>query len=190
MAFKFLILIEKILNKIYTLLVRRSFKKFGNKSIIKFGSIINNPYNIEIGDNVFIDTHVWLNAGEEIREDKRATLIIKDGVYISRNTHINAFKDVIVEEDVLIGENVYFGDADHSTELSDVPIIKQKVEIKNPVKIKSGCHLCRNSIISAGVTVGKNSVIGPGAFVVDLNIDDNSMLLGNPAVVIEKFNIK
>lgn len=188
--YKLLFQLERILNKVSTLLLRGSFKKFGNKSIIKFGSTIKNPHNIEIGDNVFIDKNVWLNAGEEMREDKRATLIIKDGVYISRNTHINAFRDVVIEEDVLIGENVYFGDADHSTKLSDVPIIKQKVEIKNPVKIKSGCHLCRNSVIGAGVTVGKNSVIGPGAFVVDLDIEDNSMLLGNPAITIKKFNVR
>ena len=43
---------------------------------------------------------------------KVTKLIIKKGSHIGRFCHINAFKKVIIEEDVLIAENVYLGDTD------------------------------------------------------------------------------
>lgn len=188
-------LIEKILTKlnkvfdlITTLLNKVRFKKFGRNSIIRYGCIINNPKLIEIEENVQIDSHVWLNAQDELK-DGNTKLVIKNGSHISRFGHINAFNQVIIEENVLIGESVYIGDADHSTSNKDVPIIKQGIKVKGKVLIKSGCHICKGSVISAGVVIGKNAVVAPGAFVTT-DVPDHSMAIGSPASIIENYNNK
>ncbi len=188
-------LIEKIftkLNKVFdlitTLLNKVRFKKFGRKSIIRYGCIINNPKLIEIEENVHIGSHVWLNAQDESKNES-TKLIIKKGSHISRFCHINAFKKVIIEEDVLIAENVYLGDTDHKTSLKDIPIIKQGNEIKGEVIIKKGSFICKNAIINAGTTVGENSVIASNAFVVQKNIPPNSFVFGNPSKILKR-NIK
>ena len=181
-------MIEKILKKlnrlfdiITTLSNKKRFKSFGYKSIIRYACIINHPDKIEIGLNVFIGDHVWLNA-DNWRDDERASLIIKDGSHISRFTHINAFKDVIIEENVLIGENVYLGDTDHIRSNKDIPIKDQGHEFKGPVLIRSGSFICKNAIIAAGVTIGRNATVGPGAYVID-SIPENSLAIGNPAKI-------
>ena len=179
-------MIEKILKKlvrlfdiIITISNKKRFKSFGHNSIIKYASIINHPDKIEIGSNVFIGDHVWLNA-DNWRDDDRASLIIKDGSHISRFTHINAFKDVIIEENVLIGENVYLGDTDHKRSNKDIPIKDQGHEFKGPVLLKYGSFVCKNAIIAAGVTIGRNATVGPGAYVIE-SVPDNSLAIGNPA---------
>jgi acetyltransferase-like isoleucine patch superfamily enzyme len=52
------------------------------------------------------------------------------------------------------------------------------------VKIEDDCWLASNSIILAGVTVGKGSVIAAGA-VVTKDVPPYSVVAGSPAVVIK-----
>ncbi len=180
--------LNKVFDLITTLINRIRFKKFGIKSIIRYGCIINNPKLIEIEENVHIDSHVWLNA-QDVSKNGSIKLIIKKGSRIGRFCHINAFKKVIIEEDVLVAENVYLGDTDHKTSSKDVPIIKQGNEIKGEVIIKKGSFICKNAIINAGTTVGENSVIAPNAFVIQKNIPPYSFVFGNPSKILKR-NIK
>jgi acetyltransferase-like isoleucine patch superfamily enzyme len=183
-------LVSKIIDKIYTIVLRRKFKFCGKNVKIRFPITITNPKKISIGDNVFIGEHVWLNAGQNPTFSNNhngnddLNLIIKSGCYISRFSHINAFHHVCVMEDVLIGENVYLGDTDHSNKLKDIPIIKQIVEVKEKVIIGTGSHVCKNAIIASGVSIGKNSIVGPNAFLTK-NLPDYATAIGNPAFIIE-----
>ena len=168
-------LFDRIITFVITFAYKYRFNKFGKGSVIKYGCIIKNPKNIEVGDNVTIEDHVWLNAGSG-----NCKLIIKNNCHIGRFTHINAFNYVLIEEDVLIAENVYLGDADHGIKVN-MPIISQEIVIKGPVLIRKGCFICKNAIISANTDVGEYTIIGPGAYVLQDKIKKNSLLIGNPA---------
>ena len=112
-------------------------------------------------------------------------LTIGKGSHISRNVHINAFRQVIIEDYVLIGEDVYLGDTDHIfSKNSDLPIIKQGWEFKAPICLKKGCFITRGAIILPGVTIGRNAVIGPNS-VITMDIPDYAMAWGNPARIIK-----
>ena len=130
-----------------------------------YGCIINNPNLIEIENNVFIGNHVWLKLLRSNDNNDDTKLYLKSGSHISRFSHINAFNKVIIEEDVLIAENVYLGDTDHATSKKDMAIIKQGNKIKGEVIIKKGSFICRNSVISAGVTIGEFSIVAPNSLV-------------------------
>lgn len=179
-----------LIDKIYTALIKKKFFKFGKNSIICFPCKIESRENISIGENVLICKNVWLNAGIKKINNNNPTLIIKDGCHISSYTHINAFEDVTIEKNVLVGEGVYFGDTIHSTEDYNIPIIQQKYKFQGKVIIGEGSHLCRYSTISSNCIVGKNSIICPNAFVVQNEIPDYSMSIGNPAILIEDYNKK
>ena len=163
---------------------RYRFMSFGNNSTIGYGCIFQMPNKIFIDHDVTISNRVWLNA-HDLSEKNNHSLFIGKGSYISRDVHINAYKSVTIENYVLIGEGVYIGDTDHkSSEKSDIPIIKQGWECKEPVCLKEGCYISKNAIILPGVTIGKNAVVGPNA-VVTMNVPDYSLVWGNPARIIK-----
>lgn len=183
---------EKIINKLdtnfeklSTFFNKKRFRKFGKNSRIRYGCILNNPELIEIEDNVFIGDHVWLNAGVSIN-NKDTKLYIKSGSHISRFSHINAFNKVILEENVLVAENVYLGDTDHETSKKDIAIIKQGNKIKGEVIIKKGSFICRNAVISAGVTIGEFSIVAPNSLVTQKIIPPNSLVFGNPSRIFKR----
>ena len=182
---------KKLLNliyKVYTYLIKNNFKKFGENSIIKFGIRLNHPNRIIIENNVIIEKNVWLNADDRFKEKHKCTLSIDNGVNIGRYTQINAFKSVIIQENLLIAENVYIGDTDHKNSIKEIPISKQGVEYKGPVLIKKGAFICRNAIITGGVTIGENAIVGPNSFIIK-SVPKNKMAIGNPAKIFNR-NIK
>jgi len=56
-----------------------------------------------------------------------------------------------------------------------------------PVTIKKGAVISVGCIIIAGVTIGENSIVGAGS-VVNQNVPDNCVVVGNPARVVKKIN--
>ncbi len=183
---KFFLIINSFLNKF-------RFREFGRKSTLGFGCILQHPENISIGDEVHIGNKVWLCVGPSLGKynniDNPILLTIGSGSHISRYVHINAFKDVVIEDHVLIGEDVYLGDTDHLYSDEDLPIIKQGWEFKGSVLLKSGCFISRGASILPGVTIGRNAIVGPNS-VVTMDLPDYSIAWGNPARIIKTKNKK
>ena len=188
---RFLYIKSRIFLKIYSTLNKFRFREFGEKSTLGYGCLLQHPENISIGDKVSIGNKVWLNAGPGSgKKNNTSLLTIGSGTFISRNVHINAFKNVVIEDSVLIGEDVYLGDTDHiASEDSYLPIIEQGWEYKGSVLLKSGCFIAKGAIILPGVTVGKNAIVGPNS-VITMNIPDYAMAWGNPARIIKTKKLK
>jgi acetyltransferase-like isoleucine patch superfamily enzyme len=55
-----------------------------------------------------------------------------------------------------------------------------------PVKICNNVWIGMNAVILKGVTVGENSVVAAGS-VVTKNVEANTVVAGNPAVIVKKF---
>ena len=90
---------------------------------------------------------------------------------------------VTIEDNVTIGSNsMIFAHANPTANLALKKIYPRKVE---SILIKEGAVLFPGCIITAGVTIGKNSMIGAGS-VVGEDIPDNCVALGNPARVVKK----
>ena len=116
------------------------------------------------------------------------------GVEIGNNCHFSAYVqlDLIYPHLVKIGDNVTFGSnvmvfahnnpaANLFLKNGDFP---RKVE---EVKIKSGAVLFPGSIVTAGVTIGKNSIISVGSVVTN-DVPDYCVVVGNPGRVIKKID--
>lgn len=137
------------------------FNKFeiGSKSLIEDFSTINNG----VGD-VFIGNETVIGLG---------------------NTIIGP---VIIGNGVMLAQNIVVSGLNHGYEDISISPSKQPVSTKQIV-INDDVWVGANSTITAGVTIGKHSVIGAGSVVVK-DVPEYSIAVGNPARVIKKYNFE
>ena len=93
---------------------------------------------------------------------------------------------VSIGNNVILAQNIVISGLNHVYEDVTIPISDQPVKISQIV-IEDNCWIGANVVITAGVTVGKHSVVAGGA-VVTKNIPPYSIAVGNPAKVIKQYN--
>ena len=181
-----------MISNIYKNFIKLRF--YGRKFEVKDSFKINGfPYiNISKGGELYIGKNFQLNSslrsnpiGRNHRSilfvGKNATLKIGDKVKIS-GCAIVAMKEIIIEDNVMIGGNTVIYDSDfHAVEtlkrLSNIP---GDINKNHRVRIRKNVFIGAHSIILKGVEIGENSVIGAGS-VVFTKVPSNQVWAGNPA---------
>jgi acetyltransferase-like isoleucine patch superfamily enzyme len=175
--------LETAMTRIYTAMASRRFRSWGRGSVIRSPAKLVEPRLITVGKNVYISELSWLNAKDD-RGNGQPTLTIGDGTYIGRMCQINAWRDVVIEREVLIADRVLIGDADHNFEDRDTPILLQGDRFKAAVRLRQGCWIGIGAVIMPGVTVGRNAIVASNA-VVTRDVPDRTIVGGIPAKVIK-----
>ena len=135
------------------------FRKFmlGKKSVIEDFSTINNG----VGDVIIGDN----------------TLIGMSNVIIG---------PVTIGNNVIFAQNIVASGLNH--EYTDINIpIKDQETITRTITIEDDCWIAANAVITAGVTIGKHSVIAAAA-VVTKDIPPYCVAAGNPAKPIKQYD--
>lgn len=116
------------------------------------------------------------------------------GVTIGKNCHFCPYVliDLIYPQLVKIENNVTIGSNamifSHSNPTANLFLKKGEYPRKiGEVNIKSGAVLNPGCIITAGVTVGENSIISVGS-VVTQDVPDYCVVVGNPGRIVKKIN--
>ena len=119
--------------------------------------------------------------------------VINNGVgdvVIGNNTLIGISNTIIgpvtIGNNVILAQNVTVSGLNHLYENPDISIREQDV-ITAEVIIEDDCWIAANSILTAGITIGRHSVVGAGS-VVTKSIPPYSVAAGNPARVIKQYN--
>lgn len=111
-------------------------------------------------------------------------------VHIGNNCRIGLGNVIIgpvnIGNDVILAQNVVVSGLNHTYENVEVPISMQRATV-GAIVIEDDCWIGANVVITAGVTIGKHSVVAGGA-VVTKNIPPFSVAVGNPARVIKQYN--
>ena len=163
---------------------KKKYKNLGAGSFIKSPLSIVCPWNIEIGEKVFIGYKSWL-AANSITGSKNCVLKFGDNCTIGNFNHIYATSKIVFEKSVLTADKVYISDNIHCYDDINVPIQDQKIIQKREVHIGEGTWIGENVCI-IGVNIGKNCVIGANSVVIK-DVDDFSVVAGNPATLIKKY---
>lgn len=122
--------------------------------------------------------------GSELKVTVPSELKLGRYVDIQTNCYIASNGGVTIGDYTQISENCTIFSDEHLYDISDyIPISNKK--IKKPVTIEDFVIIGANVSILPGVTIGKGSIIGMGAVVVN-SIPPYSIALGNPARVIKK----
>jgi acetyltransferase-like isoleucine patch superfamily enzyme len=111
-------------------------------------------------------------------------------VHIGDNTRIGIGNTVIgpvtIGNNVILAQNVVMSGLNHNYTNIHIPIYKQG-ETTATITIEDDCWIGANAVITAGVTIGKHSVVAGGA-VVTKSIPPYSIAAGNPAKIIKQYN--
>ncbi len=120
---------------------------------------------------------------------------IGDDVQINDYVHITASESVVLENRVLLAGRIYISDAAHGDYSSEVAghqshpesTAKDRPLTTKPVLIRENAWLGEGVCVLPGVTIGRNAIVGANS-VVTKDVDDNTIVAGNPARPIRQWN--
>jgi len=153
--------------------------KRGSGSAIKWHTRIDVlPFNrFELGKKSVIEDFCTVNNGV-------GDVIIGDNTLIGMSNVI--IGPVSIGNNVIFAQNIVVSGLNHEYSDVTIPIYKQKILVSQ-ITVEDDCWIAANSVITAGVTIGKHSVVAGGA-VVTKSIPPYSVAAGNPAKVIKKYD--
>lgn len=93
---------------------------------------------------------------------------------------------VTVGNDVMFAQNIVVSGLNHGYQDLSLPPSLQPVDTK-PIHIGDEVWIGANSVITAGVNIGKHSVVAAGS-VVTKSVPPYSVVAGNPAKVLKQYN--
>ncbi|MBI5859815.1 MAG: acyltransferase [Nitrosarchaeum sp.] len=116
------------------------------------------------------------------------------GVKIGKDCHLSPYVliDLVYPHLVTIGDNVTVGSHTmifaHANPTANLFLKRNGYPRKiEPVNIKTGAVLFPGCIVTAGVTIGENSMIGAGSVVFE-DVPDYCVVVGNPARIVKKID--
>ena len=138
---------------------------------------------INIGNDCLIEGNIGT-------ETEYAEISIGNNVYVGNSVIISAI-NLKIEDDVLISSDCLIQDTDnhnsnYSIRKNDCKDWKNneyhnwEATPKSPIRICKGAWIGAKAIILKGVTIGKGSIIQPGALV-SKSVPSGSIVSGNPA---------
>ncbi|WP_071461735.1 DapH/DapD/GlmU-related protein [Polynucleobacter asymbioticus] len=179
--YSFLGLISLLFNKIYTLIVMPDALLLRRPTHIRsMGKIVIGP-GLACGPGLIIDLI-----------SQKSRLNIGKNVKMNHRVHIGVIDRVEIGDDALIGSNVTIIDHTHGiyngkmqSSIHVKPI--DRILESSPIIIGDSVWICDNVVITQGVSIGSNSIIGANS-VVTKNIPPNVIVAGAPAQIIKKWN--
>jgi acetyltransferase-like isoleucine patch superfamily enzyme len=163
--------------------------------ILRDGKVVNvlgSKNAIQVGCNTII-------VGELFTFGHGGSIEIGEWCYLSENSKIWSANSIKIGDRVLISHNVNIHDTNGHPIDSDTRHIHFRDLIANgfpredtdttskPIVIEDDVWIGFNSTILKGVTIGKGSIIGASS-VVTKDVPPNTIVAGNPAIIIRKIN--
>jgi acetyltransferase-like isoleucine patch superfamily enzyme len=155
------------------------YHKRGRRSLIRSTARLDVlPFNqFNLGKKSIIEDFCTINNGV-------------GNVTIGENTLVG-IGDVIIGpveigNNIIIAQYVVMSGLNHDFESLALPISQQPVSRK-PIKIEDECWIGANVVITAGVHIGKHSVVAAGS-IVTRDVPAYSVVAGNPARIIKQYD--
>lgn len=142
-------------------------------------------------DNKFVNANIrpslarllGLKCGTdcEIRKDiyfeGHRRIVLGNNVHLNRQSYLDAGGGIFVGDNVRFGPQAMLVAGSH--EIGD-PEMRMGEVLSKVIRIEEGCWIGARVTVTAGVTIGKGSVVSAGA-VVQRSMPPNFIIAGNPA---------
>lgn len=166
---------------------------FGEKTKFFFDAKVN---NFQTKDKVVIgnNTHI---RGQLLVFKYGGSINIGDNCYIGDGTRIWSGESITIGNNVLISHNVSIVDT-NSHEIDYLERSERYIDLisngpwaskgsikTSPIVIKDYAWISFGAIILKGVTIGKGAIVAAGS-IVTKDVEDFTVVAGNPAVFIKK----
>lgn len=148
------------------MLAKRTLASFGEGAEIRPYVFVTGGRNIHIGKNVVVRPFTNLRASGREGQGR-----------------------IIIEDEVLLGPNLFITANRHRYDDVMRPVQRQGFEQPRDVHVKYGAWIGAGATVLAGVTIGRNSIVGAGS-VVTKDVDDHTVVAGCPAKVIRRLEAK
>jgi acetyltransferase-like isoleucine patch superfamily enzyme len=172
--------------------LKHSFARRGKGVTIDYSAAVQGSRFIEIDDGSWVQRHAWLTVPliELERPPSGPVLRIGKRVQVGPRTTLSAVREVVVEDDVLFGMNVYVSDHIHEFRDPKIPIKDQGVGAPGRVRIGKGAWIGANAVIVADgkdLEIGENAVVAANSTVTK-SIPARSVAVGAPARVVDRYD--
>jgi acetyltransferase-like isoleucine patch superfamily enzyme len=171
--------------------------------IIEHNVRLLSPANIRLGEKVYLDSHVYLNAlpggitigaGTSLMYGTSFHVfnyrdLPQAGIFVGKNCFFGEYTCIRGQGGVHIGDGVYTGTQVNIAAVNHVyadpdKYIKDQGITAEGITIEDDVWLGSNVTVVDGVTIGKGSVVGAGA-VVTKSLPPYSIAVGVPAKVVK-----
>ncbi|MEK7802653.1 MAG: acyltransferase [Pseudomonadota bacterium] len=183
----FIHLLQRVRGRIFTLFMKSLFYSIGRGTVVEPPLQFANLRGVALGHGVYINRFSWIIVHKTDGGDSQPKLIIKDNAGIGMNATISAAKKIVIEENVMLGRNVYISDHGHEFADISVPIMHQGMRKVTEVRIGAGTWIGQNAAVLPGAQIGRNCVIGANS-VVNSEIPDFSVAVGAPAKIVAQYS--
>lgn len=136
------------------------------------------PFNgFSLGNNSTIEDYTVVNNG-------MGDVKIGDGVRVGLSNVI--IGPVEIGNNIIIAQHVVMSGLNHGYEDINVPIRLQPCTTAK-ILIEDDCWIGANAVITAGVKIGKHSIVAAGS-VITKDVPPYSIVGGNPAKILKQYN--
>lgn len=135
-----------------------------------------------IGKKVNINADIYLHM--ETLESSFKNLVVGNNVYIGPKVFLDLSGPIIIGDNATISMNCCILTHQDPGETKSRPIAKYYPKKIKSVRISEGAYIGANATLLPGITIGKMSVVGAGAIVVD-DVPDSVVVAGVPARIIK-----
>ena len=135
-------------------------------------TFVDGTRQVHFGNNILLYPELHFET------QGRASIVIGDGVVISRGVHIVGMAGITIGPGTMIGEYVGIRDANHAR--AEGVALRDAGHHAEPIMIGREVWIGRGAAILAGVTIGDRATIGANA-VVTRDVAADSVVGGVPA---------
>jgi len=147
--------------------------------------------DVKLDENVKLSKYINLYGCRIGKNTKIGAFVeIQKNASVGKNCKISSHsficEGVTIEDNVFIGHNVTFINDLFPRATNPVGGLQSEADWECiPTLIKSGASIGSSVTLMCGVTIGENALIGAGS-VVTKNVPPNTIVAGNPAVIIKQ----
>lgn len=154
------------------------YAAFGAGSVVEAPQLRRgNTRSIAIGERTLV--RAW-SAFEALAPPGDVVIRVGDHCFVGYGVRFVAVNGIVIGDEVAIGHGSTIADTIHDYKGDSGDTWRADLKLGRPLTIESGAWIGNNSVVTGGITIGEDAIIGANS-VVSRDVAPNTLVAGNPA---------